>query len=86
MPAAQKTLRALAERGGDRYILDLATITQVNTELVKSLVQLIADAAKMGMRTGVCAPSAVIDKLRQVGKTERTVYAPTRRDTLGRLG
>jgi CheY-like chemotaxis protein len=86
VPAAQESLRALADRGSDRFILDLATVTQLNTELVQSLVQLIAAAAKMGMRTGVCAPTAVIDKLKQVGKTEKTVYAPTRRDALGRLG
>jgi len=86
VPAAQKTLQALAEDGGDRLILDVLNVTQVNTELVTSLIQVISEAAKMGMRTGVCAPTAVIDKLRQVGKAERAVYAPTRRDALGRLG
>lgn len=86
VPAAQKKLRALAEDGTDRLILDLATITQVNTGLVKSLVQLISEATTMGMRTAVCAPSAVIDNLKQFSETEKTVYAPTRRDALGRLG
>ena len=85
VPAAQKTLRALAEDGTDRLILDLATITQVNTGLVTSLVQLISQASTLGMRTAVCASTVVVDHLKRFSETAKTVYAPTRKDALGRL-
>ncbi|MFN8545609.1 MAG: response regulator [Candidatus Binatia bacterium] len=86
VPAAQKKMRALAEDGNDKLILDLATITQVNTGLVKTLVQLIADAAQMGMRTAVCAPAPVVENLKQFSEADKAVYASTRQAALGQLG
>lgn len=78
LPAAQKALRALAEDGNDRVIVDLAAVTVVNTALVKCVVEVMAQAMGMGLKTAVCATGPTAKALRDVAETRDAVYAETR--------
>lgn len=79
LPAAQKVLRALAEDGNDRLILDLADVTVVNTALVKCIVDVMSEARAMGFRAAVCAPSeTVVSALKELRETRDAIYTTTR--------
>jgi len=75
-PAVQKALRSLAEDGNDRLIFDLADVTVMNTALVKCMVELMSEAANMGLKAVVCAPrEQVVAALKELAETREAVYA-----------
>jgi len=86
LPAAQKALRALAEDGNDRVIVDLAAVTVVNTALVKCVVEVMSQAMGMGLRTAVCATSATVSALKDVAETRDAVYAESRQAARAAVG
>ena len=75
----QKRLRALAEDGNDKLILDLAVCTEVNAALTRILVDILSDARTLGLRTAICAPNeTVVTALKAISETREAVYAGTR--------
>src|SRR5262245_14326312 len=82
----ESAIRTLAEDGRDTLILDLARVTEVNTELVAHIGRAIAAARAAGMRTGICAPDARVRAgLTQLAETRNTPCEATRDAVRGRL-
>jgi CheY-like chemotaxis protein len=72
-------LRALAEDGNDKLIIDIGRFTELNADVVKALVGLITEAGSVGIRTAICSPNqAMIDSLREIAETRDTPYGPDR--------
>jgi len=86
LPAAQKALRAMAEDGNDRLIVDLAAVTVVNTALVKCVVEVMAQAMGMGLKTAVCASGSTAKALKDVAETRDALYAETRQAARAAVG
>jgi CheY-like chemotaxis protein len=78
LPIFGKKLRALAEDGNDKLILDLAQLNDVTSEHVAGLVRLLSEAGTLGMRTAICAPDEIVRKLRQIAETSDARYGATR--------
>jgi len=78
LPALGKRFRALVESGSDKLIVDLASVSEVNADVVKGLVGLVSEAKGVGLRTAICTPSTqVIESLKQIAETRASLY-PTR--------
>lgn len=76
LPVVTKQLRTLAKGGAQRLIVDLVNITEVNADVVKSLVGLLGEAEDAGLRTAICAPNAqVVESLKQIAETQNSLYA-----------
>jgi CheY-like chemotaxis protein len=76
LPVVSKQLRTLAQGGAQRLIVDLVNVSEVNADVVKSLVGLIGEAEGAGMRTAICAPNAqVVESLKQIAETQNSLYA-----------
>ena len=85
-PVLESVIRALVDEGRDTLILDLARVTEVNTELVGDLVRVISAARGAGMRTAICAPDARVRRgLAQCAETRDTPCEPTRDAVRARL-
>lgn len=79
MPIFAKKLRALAEDGNDKLILDVAQLNEVTSEHVAGLVRLLSEAGTLGIRTAICTPDAeIVTKLRQIAETRDAPCAATR--------
>jgi len=78
LPIFGKKLRALAEDGNDKLILDLAQLNDVTSEHVAGLVRLLSEAGTLGIRTAICAPDEIVSKLRQIAETSDARYGATR--------
>lgn len=79
MPIFAKKLRALAEDGNDKLILDVAQLNDVTSEHVAGLVRLLSEAGTLGIRTAICSPDAqIVTKLRQIAETRDAPCAATR--------
>ncbi len=79
LPSIGKKLRALAEDGTDRLILDVADLDEVTSEHVAMLVRLLSEADTLGIRTAICAPDRqIVSKLQQIAETREAPYAITR--------
>lgn len=76
LPVVTKQLRTLAQGGAQRLIVDLVNVTEVSSDVVKSLVGLLGEAEGAGMRTAICAPNAqVVESLKQIAETQNSLYA-----------
>jgi anti-anti-sigma regulatory factor len=79
LPIFAKKLRALAEDGNDKVILDLARVSDLTSENVAMLVRLLSDAGTLGIKTAICTPDAQMkEKLQQIAETSNTPYAASR--------
>jgi anti-anti-sigma regulatory factor len=79
LPIFNKNLRALAEEGTDKLIVDVAQLRDVTSEQVAMLVRLLSEAGTLGIKTAICAPDQrIVQKLRQIAETRDAHYAPTR--------
>ncbi|MEO6029870.1 MAG: response regulator [Candidatus Binatia bacterium] len=79
LPIFGKKLRALAEDGNDKLILDVAQLSDVTSEQVAMLVRLLTEAGTLGIRTAICAPDQqIVTKLQQIAETREARYAATR--------
>ena len=79
LPLFGKKLRALAEEGHDKLILDVAQLNELTSEHVTMVVRLLTDAGTLGIRTAICAPNEqIIAKLRQIAETSDAPCAATR--------
>lgn len=75
-----KKLRALAEDGRNRLIIDIGRIGEVSSDVVNCLAQLLSDAATLGMRTAVASPDEkVIGGLKQIAEMRGALYASSRK-------
>ncbi|MCW5892475.1 MAG: response regulator [bacterium] len=76
LPVVAKQLRSLAQGGAQRLIVDLVNVTEVNADVVKSLVGLLGEAEDAGLRTAICAPNVqVVESLKQIAETQNSLYA-----------
>lgn len=76
LPVVTKQLRTLAQGGAKRLIVDLVNVSEVNADVVKSLVGLVGEAEDAGMRTAICSPHAqVVESLKQIAETQNSLYA-----------
>jgi CheY-like chemotaxis protein len=79
LPLFDRHLRALAEEGRDRVILDAAELSEVTPEHVAILVRLFAEARGLGIKTAICAPNGtLVEKLRQIVEIRDALYADSR--------
>jgi two-component system cell cycle response regulator len=78
LPIFGKKLRSLAEDGNDKLIVDVAQLNDLTSEHVAGLVRLLSEAGTLGIRTAICAPEALVSKLRQIAETKNAPYASTR--------
>jgi two-component system cell cycle response regulator len=78
LPIFGKKLRALAEDGNDKLILDVAQVGDVTSEHVAGLIRLLSEAGTLGIRTAICAPDEIVNKLRQIAETSDARYGATR--------
>ncbi len=79
LPIFGKKLRALAEDGNDKLIVDVAHLSDVTSEHVSMLVRLLSDAGTLGIRTAICAPDQqIVSKLQQIAETREARYAASR--------
>jgi hypothetical protein len=71
-------LRALAEDGNDKLILDIAEISEVSPEQITLLARVLTDAGGLGIRTAICtANEQVLGTLRQIVEIRSAPCAPT---------
>lgn len=85
-PLLMKKLRALAEDGADKLIVDLAALTDIGGEQMTVLARLLAESESLGLRTAICAPSRdVVGKLQQIAETKNAPCAATRDEAIGSL-
>jgi hypothetical protein len=79
LPIFAKKLRALAEDGNDKVILDVAKLSDLTSENIAMLVRLLSDAGTLGIRTAICTPDPqMVEKLRQIAETRDAPYAASR--------
>jgi CheY-like chemotaxis protein len=79
LPIFGKKLRALAEDGNDKLILDVANLSDITSEQVAMLVRLLSEAGTLGIKTAICAPDQqIVSKLQQIAETRDAPYAATR--------
>ena len=78
LPVFGKKLRALAEDGNDKLILDAAKLNDLTSEHVTMVVRLLSEAGTLGVRTAICAPEQIVAKLRQIAETSEAPCAATR--------
>lgn len=78
LPIFGKKLRSLAEDGNDKLIVDVAQLNELTSEHVAGLVRLLTEAGTLGIKTAICAPDALVTKLRQIAETKDAPYASTR--------
>lgn len=78
LPIFGKKLRSLAEDGNDKLIVDVAQLSELTSEHVAGLVRLLTEAGTLGIKTAICAPDALVTKLRQIAETKDAPYASTR--------
>ncbi len=79
LPIFAKKLRALAEDGNDKLILDVAQLNDLTSEQVAGLVRLLSEAGTLGIKTAICAPDEqIVGKLRQIAETRDAPCASTR--------
>lgn len=79
LPIFAKKLRALAEDGNDKLILDVAQLNDVTSEHVAGLVRLLSEAGTLGIKTAICTPDEqIVSKLRQIAETRDAPCASTR--------
>lgn len=85
-PLLLKKLRALAEDGADKVIVDLATLADITGDQITTLARLLETAATLGIRTAICAADAgIVERLQQVAETKSAPCAPTRDEAASRL-
>ncbi len=76
LPVVMKQLRTLAQGGAKRLIVDLVSVTEVNADVVKTLVGLLGEAEGAGIKTAICSPNAqVVESLKQIAETQNSLYA-----------
>jgi two-component system cell cycle response regulator len=79
LPEIGKKLRALAEDGNDRLIVDVAKISDVSAELVNFVVRLVTEADTVGIRTAICtANPKLVERLREIAETSAKPCASNR--------
>lgn len=87
MPVVGKKLRAMAEDGDGKLIVDLGNVSGVSTDVVTHLVRIVAEATAVGIKTAICsADDAVTASLRQIAEIQSTPCAASRdaaRESLG---
>ena len=78
MSLITKKLRALAEDGNDKLILDIAALSEVSPEQITLLARVLTEAGGLGIRTAVCtANEQVLGTLRQIVEIRSAPSAPT---------
>ena len=79
LPLFLQQLRALAEDGYDKLVLDIAAFSDCAAEQVNPVVRLLGQAGSLGIRTAICTPNArVHESLKRIAETRDTPYAATR--------
>lgn len=85
-PLLVKKLRALAEDGTDKVIVDLAALADITGDQITTLARLLETAATLGIRTAICAADAgIVGRLQQVAETKSAPCAATRDEAASRL-
>jgi len=85
-PLLGKRLRAFAEDGLDKLVIDMGKIVEMNSDAVKMLVTVIEEARGIGMRTAICGSAGVLEALRQIAETKDSPAAGSRDEARQRLG
>ncbi len=79
LPMFAQKLRALAEDGHDKLILDIAELSEISSDQVKSVVHLVSQADALGIRIAICTPhERVRESLRRIAETQDAPYASSR--------
>ncbi len=86
VPELQKQLKALAEEGIDRVVIDLGVVREPGPAVTTALVRLLTDAATMGLRVAVAAPEAVAAELKQLAEARTARWACDRGAAVQALG
>ena len=84
-PLLGKKLRALAEDGLDKLVLDVGKVVELNSDAVKMLVAVIAEAQGVGIRTAICGSAEVLAGLKQFAETQSMPSGSSRDEARQRL-